>query len=1678
MYIRDLQQYVFNICDSDSLDQLGSNKEKLLQKIFGWSPSSDYVESIIASTASFASNAEEQLFYEFVQNAYDANADSLFFYANKEYLIILNNGFPFYTDFINPDSDGVREGQLYNFLAKGKSLKRSDATKLGKYGQGSKLLYTLLTDVTDTEENEAALIKTIYQQKKGPYLISWYNRNQLANLLQEQGEWHLADCEDYENNLLFAKILMTYYPIAPGISETLFSNQEALDAIKAFDTLVNPRRNLHFLNRGTALIVPLGLGKYERITAPSNLDLVRTRLAGFALITKNQERNAGKAVQHIYVMGEEIEQHEAQSVFVEFEVDDNPFSYHFAFNPVFANRNFVNLFKVLPILETKLQLGFIIDSQKFDVDDSRQRIIDKEKTKRQLIRAFTELIEKLRLIKRDNPTKFDYIYKAIVASVLSSDDNSYMKEAFQVTFVPFLKEFVRCDTGEYLAESEVRRPAEGIHVKLSDIGITDYQWIDDSIKSNLYRFGIRPQEIDFPSLIRDANDVKLSSWLKGLSADAYAHFFSIAEAHKDVDVVKYAKIFRSDRGNLYSYEDLLDSSLVFFAIQEDVPFGGCERIPGLFSVKDEKQYYHSLFGKIKANIAYFQSSDANQEDAANLLDWLVRQEPSLLKRVRQEIPLLRNWHDAYVPFCDLLSNRPQGSILFDNYTVKGYVPEVVRTNGWLLDPVKEPKEFWLWVVNHWKGILDLEEWGENTHHFIADLNAAYKAVPANDRTLNSERLTLYLDSEGRPVEDERYVIYSVSRLTRDEYNYLDQTLPNLRLLPFEYIKDLKEGPFIIHSLHIVEIVSDGIEADEHLLKIIFKLTENFLAACRVEYDEGIFKIHLLSGGLNYCNTVSQELKVKLQEARLYPVPEKVQELMGEACHRFRFEQNEDLLVKAVERIALPLLLLPYVANAGIKVLDCFFQQFKRLDIDTKLTAEDYRWQLIELAVKRSSDERDYVDRLRTAIRHDGKVLPESITNEIILVGDREYSLFELDVDYYNDNRLIDSFFGCLPSAWAVQFFKDHYYDGKTQDIAAKTIYSNLKNNYLNVNQLCFCLDYALTNGDNCRDLELSEGESLSDALDMVLQNHFVGFDKHCLIKGLDLDKQFFADPDLLLPCERLPEVVYNWLNSHPEGVGLFSHLMDDQGPFIATRRALLQDLPAGDLSQFANEDNDLLVLHTIEWVMDKAFTYAFGTNRFHTIMAIIEQLPDDYRPLPLLRYTGEVAQNMNGMEFPCPTFKLFAYKTGAAFLSWEHWNGGHFQRRLAKSKELADFMREHVVFLYGDKELLFRRNLDCRHRWKVLTSVELQGYPEYDDPVYRVWKESKHSNGFTFYTSNDPITMSFHIRDGKDVVFKNQMRNDDFGFDEHCKRIIIRQPNPEGLSVMKCIAKHIGSMPFFQEAFIALQSLYVEQWELSQQTVPQPTVEQGKSIIDLSNSSLTEEQVQDTVNKISRESAERIEQVNEITQQLNGEELGKVTEFAKPIKELISDLDKNTIERMANEKDKIIELLTDSDVAEHEERESQVRQTIGFLGELIYGHYLEHKHLVRNQDFVHAALEGIGEYDFEIKPERVFVDVKTTLYSLKDGTAPFYLHRSQNLFMQQHPDAKYHIVRISLKDLQLVSSYNELKAEFGTDANPLEDPLLRKRCEKIAARYWMGARIDEFDALSPEYAIKIYQKVN
>lgn len=1673
MNVRNLSQYITRLCGQETLHLLGTNKELLLQKIYGQDPSRDQVKSVISDAASFASNAEEQLFYEFVQNAYDASADSLFFYANKKYLIILNNGEPFYTDFDIFETESVRDGQLYNFLAKGKSLKRSDNSKLGKYGQGSKLLYTLLTNVSESEDNEDLLIKALYDEKKGPYLISWYNRNQLANLLQKHGIWTLCQGDDYKESILFAKLLMSYYPIAPGTSEQLFSTQEALEAIDAFDSLVDPRRNLHFLNRGTALIIPLGEGKYERIASDDNLERVRTRLGGFASITKDQERNNGKTLQHIYVMGEEIEQHEVQSVFVDFEVDGNSFSYHFAFNPVFAKNNFVNLFKGLPIIDTKLRLGFIIDSQIFDVDSSRQRISDKEKTKVQLTRAFTELVKVLREIKHTQPQKFDYIYKAIAATkYLDGEDFKYIKEAFRAVFVPFFEEFVLTSSGVYEKRDNVRHFTEDFKIPLNEIGIAQYKWIEESIREDLHRHKVDVEDIDFSALLADADSSKLTDWIKSLPTKDYAGFFQICDAQKGILGVLESKLFRTNEGNLYSFKELKSTANVYYPFEAGMQFGECEYISEPLSYIDLNDYLSIIFEKIKTNIVAFRLTDSTKDDAASLLAWIEGKNESYTSRIKKEITLLPNWHDEYVPFDDLMAERPKDTILFDNYCVKGYIPEAVKKSNWLLNPSKAKKTCWSWVVSHWQDLLNNEDWGDNTHKYIADVKKVYKAVGIDPLDNGDNRkLTLYLDEEGKPISQSQVIVNNVSKLTEGEYNYLDEKVAHLRLLPYEYHKELMEAPFCVETVLSSNIVNESLSADEILLRIFIKITDSYLNFYKTQELAGKYIITQKSSGYNYIDSVSSDLQSELLAANFYRIPDKVQEILRKESERYRLALDGWMLIKAIEKINNPIMLFPVVKQqTNVDVVASFFSHLNNLNIDSKITKDDLKWQVLEFAVQCNTNGKEYINTVFGLIRHKGNVLPQSITQQYVNIGDNNYDSYVLDNKYEQDNQAIVSFLECLPSRREIDFFIEAYYEGKEDEVDMQALFKKLKGKYLSIEQLRFCIDYAITNNDDVDDLEISEDESLTEALDMILQNKFKGFDKYFKIKDVDFVNQVYAPHEVLLQSEYLPEPLHNWIDKNQTSLDLFAKLSTFADPYIVVRKALLDNVPYSDVSNFANIKHKESIDHVLNWAIEKQFTYAFGTPRYNTMMAIIEQLPAEYSIMPFLRYTGEVS-SLGYQDIPKPIFILERYQEGGAFLSWRSWAGTQFQERLSGSPKLAKFIKDNIVYIYGDKELLFNHGFKKKPRWNVQTSVDIKDFPEYNDKVYNNWKQSEASKGITIHTSNQPIIMNFNIMISGSSIFADKLHDSEFGY-EPGKRVVIQQPNKDNLSLMKTIAKHIASMDFFKEPFIALQALYVDQLEeLQQKQKGNATGDGIEEGIILSETTLSKEQAQETVNKISLETAQNLESVNRLTKHMSGNDLDILCAVVDPISQLINGMMKEDIERLVDKKDKLLQLLDE----DNEEKKSQISQIIGYIGENLYCHYLESKKLVKDKDFVYAAIQGVGEYDFEIKEPCMFVDVKTTLCSLKEGTAPFYLHRSQHRFLKKNPDYEYHIVRISLMDLGLSEAYTKLRDEFGKDASPMENKRLKERCEAIAKDYWKRANTDEFIALSPEYTIKIEQ---
>ena len=321
MKVRDLRLYVEAICGTSSLSNLGKDNDALLIKMHAVKAK---VDSIIKSSASFASNAQEQLFYEFVQNAFDADADTLLFNADEDYLVVLNNGKPFIStkDSISNDTPG----ELYSFLAKGKSEKEGKNDSLGQYGQGSKLLYTLISNA-GIGNSEEKLIHSIKQSKKGPYLISWDNQTQLSNLLLNKNKWEYADPDDYQNAILICKILYSYYPIAPGIDQDFFSDEECRKMIDAFDRLVDPKRNINKMSRGTALIIPLGKNQYKSISNKENIENVKRRLEGFVSIIKSIPLNQNKRLQDILVLGEKITQDSVENIIVEFEEAETHFQY-------------------------------------------------------------------------------------------------------------------------------------------------------------------------------------------------------------------------------------------------------------------------------------------------------------------------------------------------------------------------------------------------------------------------------------------------------------------------------------------------------------------------------------------------------------------------------------------------------------------------------------------------------------------------------------------------------------------------------------------------------------------------------------------------------------------------------------------------------------------------------------------------------------------------------------------------------------------------------------------------------------------------------------------------------------------------------------------------------------------------------------------------------------------------------------------------------------------------------------------------------------------------------------------------------------------------------------------------------------------------------------------------------
>lgn len=1406
MRIRDLRQYISEITKVDySIRYLGTHLEPFLIYISGQYQNIEQVKGFIESSSSFATNAEEQLFYEFVQNAYDAKADSLYFFANEQYLIVLNNGEPFYTD-LNLLDDEKNKGQLFNFLAKGKSDKRGDEDQMGQYGQGSKLLYTLITDSSDGQLTDAdLLVEAIYDKKKGPYLISWNSKDQLTNLLYGEQNWELTQADDYKNNILFAKILYSYFPIAPSQELSLFSNQEASEVISVFDKLVNPRRNFQYMTRGTALIIPLGKGKQSKICSKLNTAKVRTRLSGFSALTAEQSNNR-KKLKHIFVFNEEIEESEVVVVFWQKQIGKKTYKFHLAFNPIFAKEGYVNFFKGLPILSTQYHLGFIIDSQCFQTDDSRQRLTNTDTVEHQLFDIFSELVTQLKIIKNDNPEKFNKIYDAIISSKivkLEFEEYAFVIRPFNTVLKPFLQENIRSNNGEYLNYSKVFTNVTKLdfNIPLLELGIKSKTWVDSTIQNELSQLGLSPGGLDLETVIVESSANLLNEWIENMTDKEYESFqaqcFYLVQQGKLLNT----KLFRSNKKNLFTYNEIRSNCPIYYGYG-DLTFNGLEYLSCKFDCDSPYDYPLILLDKIKLQLEEFRSSAVLKDTVGKILIYVVNKCPHL-KDIVLDLKLFENRQGTVSALRDLFVEVPEGSSLFDDFQVKGYLPTSIKNSRWMLNPKENISKAWEWVVNNVESLIKVKGWELMAYTYIENICSFYNLVP---KEKNPSFITnLYFSTSNMPTTVVHSIVKNFSKLRECDYEVLQQTFPNVKLLPYRYLKILSKEPFRLNSVGVSDLIEDGMDINEEQLVVLYQLHDAFLQSYYLKETEKGFKIFLLKGGHNYVNVVDGALETLLLSCGFYPIPTAVQGILHTDAISMNYDltNNNQLLFSIIKKLdANDLLdLFSLVEKCNDSVLLSYYSNLPELPINNKLDEMDIKWKIIEIAAKR--DNGNLKQLIFDKIRCNNSKLSDEIVNETIAVGNHKYEIYTLHEDYKESNVKISTFLSFLPEGKET-FFKKEYYKNKQISIGAETIYMKIHQNRLTLEQLKFCLDYAFSKNLGDVKFDTLPSVDVTSILDMVEVNQFKGFDKYYTLPGFNKDAHVYAESDILLEREILPNEIQSWLDTHQNGYTLFNNLRSSKEDLMGYRRIIKRELRySGSLLL----NNNILTKDTLEWLLSKDITCVKDSDQYKNLQDFINALPKDFMNIPLFKYNGEVS--MDGISKAIKVnFKFCVLSPESTFL---YGAGAEFAECLKSDQDLKTFITNFPVFEHPGNTNIYKHNLTNVPVWEVKHGFENGDYKEFDYYNYEVWKGMRESEGIRLFTSEVPIGITLSIFYAKKELFSIKRKKSECGNNPITKQVVIHYPNMDGLSKMKTIEKYSKGILWLKDPLIALFGLYVNE---------------------------------------------------------------------------------------------------------------------------------------------------------------------------------------------------------------------------------------------------------------------------
>lgn len=571
LVVKDLAYYRMQKTNQSDFEVFDEN-EPFLEKCYG---SGKNIKDLVRSVGNFGGDKYQQLFYEFLQNAEDSNAEKMLFFYNKHYLLVVNDGTPFSTNTTAID-DGVKD-DFFAFLNKEKGTKSNNLSKIGKYGMGSKLLYRMLCDKNANDQDDE-MVKALIDDLKAPILFSWSNKKD-CNYFDMLLKWDISQNISFSQNIysneipLLTRIIYSYYPsyleekkqlFKSHMNQTLFTKdhlKELVDFLNDYQYISQNEKTENFNNHyiepnsfpnGSLLFIPLGKGVKEEIdnkiedikegaiSALNFLVSVKSIQINRILLSKDLHKKESKAViainnankaasaRHSYF---KIDSPTTGGKLPEYSIC---YPEKIDYSEV-ANR--VNFYLFFPLVNEKHEFHFFLHKKNFSIEVTRQKINWENQN------SLEDIVSFIARIFTNSPKKYEPLYLSILFSNLNPrNSDAKCLIDFKTALKEFLKTAIPTQDDGLQPSEQVFIPTTTIDIPLAKLGIKDHYWISKNMDNAVYQRYISVleiKELSFGSILKKANPLKLQEWIQSLNESDYSAF--LAELQK-ISSVLYDEI--------------------------------------------------------------------------------------------------------------------------------------------------------------------------------------------------------------------------------------------------------------------------------------------------------------------------------------------------------------------------------------------------------------------------------------------------------------------------------------------------------------------------------------------------------------------------------------------------------------------------------------------------------------------------------------------------------------------------------------------------------------------------------------------------------------------------------------------------------------------------------------------------------------------------------------------------------------------------------------------------------------------------------------------------------------------------------------------------------------------------------------------------------------------------------